>query len=147
MGTGRPAQVLGASAAAKASSAPSANKRARSTIALLYGAGRGPAPPAVAYNVPVSIFRVRSAALGIGGLAACIMLPAAAVDGAGAAGSTPPLFTAVYGLEWHGLTAGYSTLSLTEPSPGRYVYSSVSRARGVVRLVFPDPISERSTFR
>jgi len=75
------------------------------------------------------------------------MLPAAAVDGAGAAGSTPPLFTAVYGLEWHGLTAGYSTLSLTEPSPGRYVYSSVSRARGVVRLVFPDPISERSTFR
>ncbi|HYK25954.1 MAG TPA: DUF3108 domain-containing protein [Steroidobacteraceae bacterium] len=90
---------------------------------------------------------MRSAALGIGVLAACAMLPAAAVDGPAAAGRAPPPFTAVYALEWHGLTAGYSTLSLTEPSPGEYVYSSVSRARGPVRMFFPDPISERSTFR
>lgn len=75
------------------------------------------------------------------------MLPAAAVEGPDAAGGAPQLFTAVYAFEWHGLTAGYSTLSLTEPSPGEYVYSSVSRARGLVRLVFPDPIRERSTFR
>jgi Protein of unknown function (DUF3108) len=75
------------------------------------------------------------------------MLPAAAVDGPASARHAPSLFTAVYALEWHGLTAGYSTLSLTEPSPGQYVYSSVNRARGVVRLFFPDAISERSTFR
>jgi hypothetical protein len=75
------------------------------------------------------------------------MLPVAAVDGPAAARRAPPLFTAVYAFQWHGLTAGYSTLSLTETSPGEYVYSSVSRARGLVRLVFPDPISERSTFR
>lgn len=75
------------------------------------------------------------------------MLPASAVEEPDAAGGAPRLFTAVYALEWHGLTAGYSTLSLTEPSPGQYVYSSVSRARGAVRWFFPDPISERSTFR
>ncbi len=75
------------------------------------------------------------------------MLPAAAVDGPDAAGRAPQLFTAVYAFRWHGLTAGYSTLSLTEPSRGQYVYSSVSRARGPIRLWFPDPIIERSTFR
>jgi len=56
-------------------------------------------------------------------------------------------FTAVYQLEWHGLVAGYSTLTLAEPTPGRYEYSSVNRARGIFRLAFPDAISEESTFR
>lgn len=56
-------------------------------------------------------------------------------------------FTAVYALEWHGLTAGYSTLSLADASPGEYLYSSTNRARGLFRLAFPDAISERSTFR
>jgi hypothetical protein len=59
----------------------------------------------------------------------------------------PQPFTAVYALEWHGITAGYSTLTLTEPSPGTYVYRSTNRARGVFKLAFPDAISERSTFR
>jgi len=75
---------------------------------------------------------------------------AAAGDPAGHIDATQPPprpFTAVYALEWHGLTAGYSTLSLSEPSPGTYVYSSVNRARGVFKLAFPDPISERSAFR
>lgn len=80
------------------------------------------------------------------------MLPAASLharEGSGLAsrGPAPAPFTAVYALQWHGLTAGYSTLSLTEASPGQYVYSSVNRARGVFKLAFPDPISERSTFR
>jgi hypothetical protein len=88
-----------------------------------------------------------SAALGIGVLAMCATLPAAALDGLQAAGPAPQPFTAVYALQWHGFTAGYSTLSLSAPTPGQYVYSSVNRARGIFRLAFPDPISERSTFR
>jgi hypothetical protein len=56
-------------------------------------------------------------------------------------------FTAVYQLEWHGITAGYSTVTLSQPTPGTYLYSSVNRARGIVRLVFPDAITEKSTFR
>src|SRR5581483_1190820 len=90
---------------------------------------------------------MRSAALGIAVLAICAMLPAAALDGVDGARTAPPPFTAVYDFEWHGITAGYSTLSLTEATPGKYVYSSVSRARGLVRLAFPDPIVESSTFR
>lgn len=107
----------------------------------------GPAAAALAYNVQVSFFRLRNAALGIGVLAACAGLPAAAVDGPEVAGPATQPFTAVYALEWHGITAGDSTLSLTEPSPGRYVYSSVNRAHGLFQLAFPDPISERSAFR
>jgi hypothetical protein len=57
------------------------------------------------------------------------------------------LFTAVYQLEWHGLIAGYSTVTLSEPTPGSYEYSSVNRARGIFRLAFPEAITERSRFR
>ena len=105
-----------------------------------------PAAPALAYNVSVPIFKMRSVALG-GVLAACVVLPAAALDGFEGTPAGPQPFTAVFAFEWHGITAGYSTLSLTEASPGKYVYSSVSRARGIVRLAFPDPIVESSTFR
>jgi hypothetical protein len=56
-------------------------------------------------------------------------------------------FTAVYQLEWHGIIAGFSTLTLSEAAPGMYSYSSVNRARGIFRLAFPDAISEQSTFR
>lgn len=90
---------------------------------------------------------MRSAALGVAVLALCAMLPAPAHNGREATAAPPQPFTAVYAFQWHGITAGYSTLSLTEASPGRYVYSSVSRARGLVRLVFPDPIIESTTFR
>lgn len=88
---------------------------------------------------------MRSAALG-GVLAVCVVLPASALDAPGGRAAPRP-FSAVYAFQWHGITAGYSTLSLTEASPGKYVYSSVSRARGLVRLAFPDPIVESSTFR
>lgn len=90
---------------------------------------------------------MRSAVLGAGVLAICAVLPAVALDGVGGARTAPQPFTAIYAFQWHGITAGYSTLSLTEASPGQYVYSSVSRARGLVRLAFPDPIVESSTFR
>ncbi len=56
-------------------------------------------------------------------------------------------FTAVYQLEWHGLIAGYSTITLSEPAPGTYEYSTVNRARGVFRLAFPDALTEKSRFR
>jgi hypothetical protein len=75
----------------------------------------------------------------------------AAGPAAADAQDTQPLtvqpFTAVYQLEWHGLIAGYSTLTLSQPTPGTYEYSSVNRARGIFRLAFPDAISERSRFR
>ncbi len=60
--------------------------------------------------------------------------------------SGPAPFTAVYALEWHGVTAGRSTLSLEQTGSGAYEYRSVNRARGIFRLAFPDPISERSVF-
>jgi Protein of unknown function (DUF3108) len=73
-------------------------------------------------------------------LALCVALPGLAEE------SGPGPFTAVYALEWHGLTAGSSTLTLVEMRPGTYAYRSVNRARGLFRLAFPDPISERSAF-
>ncbi len=75
------------------------------------------------------------------------MLRAGAIESAGAARPSLEPFTAVYALQWHGLTAGDSTVSLTQPSPGTFVYRSVHRAHGVFKLAFPDPITERSTFR
>lgn len=90
---------------------------------------------------------MRPAALAVAVLAAFAILPVRGHDRPDELRSAPQPFTAVYALAWRGITAGYSTLSLTERRPGEYVYSSVSRARGIVRLVFPDPISESSTFR
>ncbi len=94
----------------------------------------------------MSAARGTSTTLGILPLAWC-----AAVCGVACAQDLEPLtvqpFTAVYQLEWHGLIAGYSTVTLAEPTPGRYEYSSVNRARGIFRLAFPDAISEQSTFK
>ncbi len=58
----------------------------------------------------------------------------------------PEPFAAVFTLEWHGLNAGNSTLTLEQTAPGTYEYRSVNRARGLFRLAFPDPISEWSVF-
>ncbi len=55
-------------------------------------------------------------------------------------------FTAVYALEWHGITAGRSTVSLEQTGSDAYEYRSVNRAGGLFRLAFPDPISERTVF-
>jgi Protein of unknown function (DUF3108) len=52
----------------------------------------------------------------------------------------------VYALEWHGFTAGRSTLTLEQAGAGAYRYQSVNRARGLFRLAFPDAIIETSRF-
>ena len=56
-------------------------------------------------------------------------------------------FTAVYRLDWHGITAGFTTVTLSQPTPGTYTYSTVNRPRGILRLAFPDDIIEKSVFR
>ncbi len=71
---------------------------------------------------------------------------AAGTDAVGAQPALDP-FTAVYALDWHGITAGYATLSLAKAADDTYEYSSHDRARGVFRVAFPDPINETSTFR
>ncbi len=98
-----------------------------------------PATPA-APNVPTAPLVRRLAIWLVGPLGLCGA--AAAPGGAG----EPQPFTALYALDWHGLTAGNSTLTLEQIAPATYEYRSVNRARGLFRLAFPDPISERSVF-
>ena len=86
-------------------------------------------------------FVLRLALAGAFSLALC-----AAVRGQSEGADLQP-FTATYALEWHGLTAGYATLSLTKQGPDTYQYSSVNRARGLFRLAFSHALIERSTFR
>lgn len=56
-------------------------------------------------------------------------------------------FTATYGVEWHGITAGYSMLEFKSTGPDTYIYSSHIRARGIFRLAFPNVRTQTSTFR
>jgi hypothetical protein len=58
----------------------------------------------------------------------------------------PHDFTAKFGIEWHGITAGYTTLELTRTAPNTYTYKSSNVARGIFKLAFPDVISQTSTF-
>ncbi|HTT03338.1 MAG TPA: DUF3108 domain-containing protein [Steroidobacteraceae bacterium] len=82
------------------------------------------------------------------GLPGLTVLPLAlAALGVRAEGPTVQPFTATYALEWHGITAGESTLALKQTSPTTYDYSSTNRAHGLFRVVFPDPINEESTFK
>jgi hypothetical protein len=55
-------------------------------------------------------------------------------------------FAAKFGIEWHGITAGYTTLELTRTAPNSYTYKSSNVARGIFKLAFPDVISQTSTF-
>jgi Protein of unknown function (DUF3108) len=55
-------------------------------------------------------------------------------------------FTAKFAIEWHGITAGYTTLELTRTASDTYTYKSRNMARGIFRLAFPDVISQTSTF-
>ena len=63
-----------------------------------------------------------------------------------AGGALQP-FAATYALDWHGITAGYATLTLAHVSGDIYQYTSNDRARGIFRIAFPDPIHEASTLR
>jgi hypothetical protein len=84
--------------------------------------------------------------LGLLPFAWCAALAAAPASLAPQPLSVQP-FTAVYQLDWHGITAGYTTVTLSQPTPGTYEYSTVNRPRGILRLAFPDDIIEKSVFR
>lgn len=55
-------------------------------------------------------------------------------------------FTATYNVEWRGINAGTSTLSLIRIGGDDYSYRSNNLARGLFRLAFPDAITQRSDF-
>jgi len=75
------------------------------------------------------------------GLALCAAAPARTAT------EEIPLFSAVFGVEWHGITAGYSTLTLKSTGLDTYLYSSTIKARGIFVIAFPDAIGQQSTFR
>jgi hypothetical protein len=77
-------------------------------------------------------------------IAAAAVVPAAASASADVDG--PADFVAKFAIEWKGITAGYTTLELTRMAPNVYTYRSRNVARGIFRLVFPDAISQTSTF-
>lgn len=91
------------------------------------------------------------------GLAATVLLTAAAAHAAPAGGSLaqptttavpqPVPFVATYRISWHGVTAGTSTLQLRETAPQLYLYTSTDKAYGVFRLAFPHPLRQSSRFR
>jgi len=58
-----------------------------------------------------------------------------------------PLFTATYAVQWHGITAGYSTLDVKQTGPDTYTYSSRIRAHGIFLLAFPGARTQTSTFK
>ena len=58
----------------------------------------------------------------------------------------PQPFTAVYAVQWHGITAGYSTLELRRTGPVTFLYTSRIRAAGIFRLAFPDVAEQTSSF-
>src|ERR1700688_2309168 len=72
---------------------------------------------------------------------------AALTPAAGSADADEPAdFVAKYAIEWHGITAGHTTLELSHTAPNSYTYRSRNTARGLFRLAFPDVISQTSTF-
>jgi Protein of unknown function (DUF3108) len=78
------------------------------------------------------------------GLAVAVL--ALAAQSTSAAAEDPADFTAKFAIEWHGITAGYTTLELTRTASDSYTYKSRNMARGIFRLAFPDVISQTSTF-
>jgi hypothetical protein len=81
----------------------------------------------------------------IGRAIALLALAPWAASADGDAGE-PAGFVAKFAIEWHGITAGYTTLELTRTAPDTYTYKSSNVARGIFRLAFPDVISQTSTF-
>ena len=70
----------------------------------------------------------------------------AADFGAEGAASCPQPFKATFAVEWHGMSAGTSTLELTHLSGNNYTYTSSNTARGFFRLAIPDTITQISHF-
>jgi len=55
-------------------------------------------------------------------------------------------YRAAYSVEWHGITIGTASLELQADAAGRYRYVNTNTARGIFRIVLPDPIRQVSTF-
>ena len=55
-------------------------------------------------------------------------------------------FTVAYSVEWKGITAGVSTLTLIRLGGDDYRYDSTTVARGLARLLVADPVKQTSTF-
>jgi len=74
--------------------------------------------------------------------------PAIAADNSNATSTTscPQPFTVTLDVEWHGMSAGTSTLQLTRKSATEYTYSSSNKASGFFRLALPDTITQTSNF-
>ncbi len=89
----------------------------------------------------IGIDSLPRAALGL-----AVLLAAATFCRATPAPVSPPTFVATYSIAWHGITAGTSTLTLTQTSPGNYRYSSSDHATGLFRLFFHQAIRQESRF-
>jgi len=55
-------------------------------------------------------------------------------------------FTANYTITWGGMSAGTATLTLQHQPDGRWIYQSVTTARGLFRLAMPAELRSRSVF-
>jgi hypothetical protein len=78
-----------------------------------------------------------------------LALPISAALAAGAGAAEPGVapFAAQYVAEWHGIAVGVSDLDLrTDDRPDRYVYTWRVSARGIFRLVYPHPVTQKSWF-
>jgi len=60
--------------------------------------------------------------------------------------SCPQPFTVTLDVEWHGMSAGTSTLQLTRNSASDYTYTSSNKASGLFKLAIPDTITQTSRF-
>lgn len=71
---------------------------------------------------------------------------------AGGAGAVEPSttllrpFVVVQSVQWKGLNAAVSTLTLTQNGPDRWTYSTKSEGRGLARLLLPGDITQTSQF-
>jgi hypothetical protein len=63
-----------------------------------------------------------------------------------AAGDELRPFTADYSWSLRGITAGQSTLTLSQRNDGHWSYASLSKARGLFRLIAPGDITQISVF-
>jgi hypothetical protein len=90
------------------------------------------------------------------GVAAAVLLLAMSTHAAAAgpapsppsaSASKPVPFVATYTVAWHGVTAGTSTLNLSETASDSYLYTSTDTAWGIFRLVFPHAMRQSSRFR
>jgi len=76
------------------------------------------------------------------------LFPLLALAGTGfaSAAECPQPFRATFAVEWHGWSAGTSTLELTRKSATEYTYQSSNAAHGLFRIALPDTITQISTF-